>query len=488
MTILESSNVNKLAKHQQEQFSKWEALVDKEKMLSTSQQLTGYKVFCLSNLATHFSRQLRITFLAQLPYFLCSPLFLIIFFSLLCTIFDLEMTTADACYPLEGSENNMSTCNSEKRQKEEDLFNQNTHYLSCLVLMVSLISILSSTLLYIRSLTIFEAEHRNRWCSLGVFVASTSAVNLVEVFLTSVFIAAFSYLISGQHTIDASFNWTRFALFVLFILLMAVYSQAIGHLLGALLSKFSVVAVLISCDLAMTFFSFLNGLYIKLERMGSGQAMVALEDVVGFAGLSRGLLYAIYGFERCDFDSQYYSWVLVEYKVDEERLVESVWKALLNVALLKVLTLIVLWWRFSQRQKNHQKTFKKEVDCLFELEKHQLRSSFTLETTIEMNGIAKVDKSRDSKILSEKMNCKNEQTVLAYSKAKVILAWHNLSLLQRSSFFFDSTLQNENPLKFHKQKEPLLILRHLDGAIRFNSLTALMGVSGSVSFLVFLCG
>ena len=443
------------------------------------------------NFFTHISRQFRITFIAQLPTLLFSPLFLLFFYVLICTIFDREMTRPSSCFPalLQNSTSHFNnetafestttttsaTCNSEQRLREETLFKQNAHFISYVVLMVSFIAMLSSTLQYGRALAAFRAEHRNRWYSLGVFTASTWIISFLEITLTTFFVAAFSYLISGQHTIDSDehFNLTRFQLYLLFVLLIAVYSQSVGHLLGAIFADWPLIAM-ISCELVAVSASLFNGMYIKLDRMGN-QLMVVLEDLGALAGLGRGLLYSIYGFERCDF-SREYSWVLVEYSVDRARIGEYVWRAVVNVMIFKVMTLAILWWRFSRRpsSKGRKAAVENEVlhfdnTAAVAVEIEELSSEKLSQTVLELKNTEKsiysLSTTRSSSARSE-----DELRFMVYTKEKILLAWKNLSLLQSSPSCFSSQKQNA-------QKPP--ILNNLDGVIRFNSLTALMGTSGA---------
>lgn len=479
-----------LAKHQNKKFFESEKLKPQvftysESQHSTFQTLKSHKTFCFSNFATHISRQLRITFLAQLPYFLFLPFFLVGFYALFCTIVDLDMTTANDCYPIESSYQNSNitstqftngtTCNNEEKLKEEGLFKQNTHYLSYVAFMVFFICTLVSTLLYSKTLKVFTAEHKNRWYSLGVFFGSSSLVSLLEITLTITLVASFSYLISGQQAIDhvlvndpSSFNWTRLALFVFFVLLIAVYSQAIGHLMGALCANWPTRVALLSCDLVATSLCLYNGLYIKLERMrGPDDLMVTFEKFIGFAGLSRGLFYSIYGFEKCDLlsDGQHYSWVLEEYNVRRELLLEYVWRALINVVLIKVVTLGVLWWQFSSWSWSSQRKLKNRTkkENIFYQDLSCNKPVEELKMNFKNNG----KENRNSLTL---LNSKDEQKSLVHSKSCILLAWHNLGLLQNGSFLFANQKQLlESPL----------ILNNLNGAIRFNSLTALMGTSGA---------
>ena len=486
--------VIQLAKHQIKQSEKAAKTLEQENAnlaFQTSERLKGRKRFNLFNFFTHISRQFRITFIAQLPTLLFSPLFLLFFYALICTIFDREMTGPSSCFPalLQNSTahfNNetafestttttSATCNSEQRLREETLFKQNAHFISYVVLMVSFIAMLSSTLLYGRALAAFRAEHRNRWYSLGVFTASTWIISFLEITLTTFFVAAFSYLISGQHTIDSDehFNLTRFQLYLLFVLLIAVYSQSVGHLLGAIFADWPLIAM-ISCELVAVSASLFNGMYIKLDRMGN-QLMVVLEDISALAGLGRGLLYSIYGFERCDF-SREYSWVLVEYSVDRARIGEYVWRAVVNVMIFKVMTLAILWWRFSRRpsSKGRKAAVENEVlhfdnTAAVAVEIEELSSEKLSQTVLELKNTEKsiysLSTTRSSSARSE-----DELRFMVYTKEKILLAWKNLSLLQSSPSCFSSQKQNA-------QKPP--ILNNLDGVIRFNSLTALMGTSGA---------
>lgn len=366
------------------------------------------------------------------------------------------MSTASGCYFLVNATRNNTAveCINEKRFREDKLAKENAVFLQYCILIVHIVTMITSTTFYSKYIKMFQSEIRNGWYHVDVFFSSCAVVSLLEVTLKTVFLAIYLYFASCQHAIDDyQFNVIRFTVFLTFFWLVAIYSQAVGHFVGALLADWPTVA-LIATELTISTLSLLNGMHIQFKRMDNW-LMIQLEEVLALAFAVRGFYYSIFGIDRCDPATQY-SWVLIDYNIEEDRLAEYVWRCLINVVLLKVSTLAVFHWRFSaksQRSKINQtkvvnlSTLKNSKSCGLKMNNSIEMSDFNSKTYI-------IDNER--------------KKLMQFTKHKILIAWNNLSLMKSSSL-----LENIQP------NEKNLILNNISGAVRFNNLIAIMGVSGA---------
>lgn len=169
-------------------------------------------------------------------------------------------------------------------------------------------------------------------------------------------ISVFSYFPSGQHLDDDQFNWARFALYTLFVWLMCVYYQAIGQLVGSLLIDHQIIAN-ITTILVYSMFSMFDGLFMKLHRTAD-IFFYKISENLGMIYAIRGIYYAIFVFERCQEEGQF-SEVAIDFHIEVEKLNIYVLRVLINVLVVKSLTLLVLHIKFNDWKKK----IPKETIC-----------------------------------------------------------------------------------------------------------------------------
>lgn len=305
------------------------------------------------------------------------------------------------------------------------------------------------------------------WYSLGVFFWSSTITSFLELTFTSTLLSLMTYFLSSQHAADEySINWTRLRFYIIFLYLLAFFYQAIGQLISILFVDHPQIAFLVGKDffqnvIKQCFVRFLflgqlsypttclfNGLYIKLHRMELSVVLLQLNEWLGLAYLSKGLIYAIYGVDRCEADKEY-SWVLLDYEVDGEAIGTYIWRVLLNIAIVKLVSLAVMYIKFNtfytrkrlmEVPKNEKRGIDHEID-LDETESEEIKQIEVAPTITEVQLAAN----------------------------KILIGWRNLTLFSSDSLFEVSSKEN-------RRKS---ILRNLNGQFCFGTLNALMGTSGA---------
>ncbi len=284
----------------------------------------------------------------------------------------------------------------------------------------------------------------------------------LELNLNVLLLSVLSYFLSGQHLdeVEEGINWGRFALYLLFIWLLCVYYQAIGQLVGSFLVDQPVLALLLS-QLIYALFTLLNGLYYKLHRTRF-EMFEWLGHRLGAVYITKGIYYSIFVYQRCT-GAGLYSKVAVDYRIEwvtEEGLWgDLVLPVLINVAVVKVATFLVLYFKFNGGWKGRGSVPDDKLEDLKETVEKVNR-------WVKNGGEAFATISIDSKLVAASAEARLLQ-------GKIVIAWRRLSLFSSSSSIIDSGSS--------KQQKPKMILRNLSGQLRFGTLNGLLGVSGAVS-------
>lgn len=295
------------------------------------------------------------------------------------------------------------------------------------------------------------------WYSVGVNFWSSSIVSFLELSLNVCLISGLSYFLSGQHLDEEQFNWSRLALYTLFLWCMCIYYQALGQLIGSALMNYHIVAICLTM-LIFAVFTLFNGLFVKLHRT----ADVLFEQIgaaIGMVYAIRGIHFAIFVFDRCKGEGQF-SEVTVDFDIEVEQLDVYVLRVLGNVLALKVMTFLVLYVKFNDWRRRGRKRSEASSN----------------ETTVDRSDFSAYSKS-ETKPSNREITVQCSSGVISQTAAqlqgKIVIAWKNLSLFQSSSLYDFGSRKNKS-----NQKS---ILRSLDGQFCFGTLNALMGTSGAVS-------
>lgn len=283
---------------------------------------------------------------------------------------------------------------------------------------------------------------------MGVYFWSSTTVSLLELKLNVLLLSVLSYFLSGQHLDDEHFNWSRFALYILFMWLMCIYYHAIGQLVGSLLINHQLIAINASLLIYVTFTLF-NGLYVRLHRT-SHKYFEEIGNSIGMVYAIRGIHYAIFVFDRCKEEGEF-SEVLIDFHIEEDKIYFYVFRILVNVFAVKMLTFLVLYIKFN----DWKKIIPTNEDTEIEKELFILDSKCKNDITLQFNNLVVSDK-----------------TATQFNN-KIAIVWKNLSLYSKNFMYsFES----------NKNKTSQKLLRNLNGQLNFGTLNAILGTSGAVKF------
>lgn len=101
-----------------------------------------------------------------------------------------------------------------------------------------------------------------------------------------------------------------------------------------------------------------NGFVISVEKMDKW-ALNTASELYGSLHISKALLYAFYGIDRCA--SGFRSLVLEEFSIDPETVYTGLWRPIGNTLFLRILTMAVLYFKFAHRRQVRLKATGGEV-------------------------------------------------------------------------------------------------------------------------------
>ena len=398
--------------------------------------------FTFSSLGTHLHRQLVLTFIASYRHQLLYILLYVLNYLLVSSIFSSSSAAVAGCVSLNSNSN--SAC--ELSFDDEIAFKENAFSLCYTVLYVGLLTIYRSTALFTDHVHCFRAEFRNGtkrrttrvclfvyipffnkhfllflgWYSLSTFYTSTALVALLEAILFAGIISPLAYFVTGQHSADGyAFNWARFATFSAFLLLLILYAQSLGHLVGvAFLSRGNLAALF--AIVAYLGVSMLNGFFVNTELNFEnnnflGDPVHTATNLVALKFISRGLVYAIYGIDRCFEEDEEESVVLQFLSVDQDTVWSDCLWVLSAILVLRVTTVALIYAQFASGGQLLKHIFgTPKIDWTLTSaaaeNKGEVNVTFQKETSLEM------EPSSPKQIPSSP------------SSADILIAWRRLTL------------------------------------------------------------
>lgn len=309
------------------------------------------------------------------------------------------------------------------------------------------------------------------WYSLLVFVGSTSIVELFKVTVTALWIATLGYFFTFQHSADEySFNITRFSMYLLFIWLLCIYTQSIGQFIGALFMNATELAIIV-CQIAYVFMALMCGFFVDTDKTGN-VVFIQVANLLAMKYITRGLVYTFFGIDRCDFETQFSSFLL-RYHVEESAIIEYILRIVINVLIIRLITLVFLYIKFNTFSDHFlMRLFTKKAS------KTSIPEAFDLLTDAVSINLSDSGSQTHLQIKPRNFEIRKSQEEIAFinfANKKVLISWRNLSLYKSVSIFETSSS------KLSANRKP--ILNQINGQIKYNSLCALMGVSGAVSFI-----
>ncbi|KAH7636495.1 abc transporter sub-family g-like protein 3 [Dermatophagoides farinae] len=337
---------------------------------------------------------------------------------------------------------------------------------SMTTLFISSVAMGLACFLFVPILKVFRNEHRNRWYSVGTCFWSLTLIQLIESILyvltsTSLIYFTMDFLYLDQN----QFNWTRFGHFLFFYWIEFLYMQSFGHFLLILAGdRIQIFMVLVQIFITVLFV--FDGHFIILEQLGNPWA-IKISNFLASRFINNGVLYAFYGLDRCDDPLTEYSVMLHKYSVDVEKIFENLKPVFRNMFILRLLTLICMWIRFSFKGKvnrMYRQSANDGVSSIVDYDQDRQTSKSSSNNRKRSKNCFKV---RFTTRIKPDVETKFEN----FCRGKIHLAWRSLSL-------FGERMIRESP-SIVKMTNPKLILHNLNGQFRFGTLNAVMGTSGS---------
>lgn len=328
---------------------------------------------------------------------------------------------------------------------------------SMTTLFISSIAMGLACFLFVPIVKVFRSEHRNCWYSIATFYCSLTIIQLIESVLYVTTTTALIYFTMDFLYLDQyRMNWSRFGYFLFFYWLEFLYMQSFGHLL-LILAGDRIQIFMVLVQLCVTILFLFNGHFIILEQIGNPIGLM-ISKLLATRYITNGVLYAFYGFDRCDNPINEYSVMLHKYSVDPENIFNHLKWVLINMLIIRILTLVFMWIRFSF---NGIKPKMTRSTALIPIE-YEKKKQNPVREIVSKNSKIKFTK----RIISE-----NEIKFEQFCRGKIHIAWRSLSL-------FGVRMLRETP-SVAKFSNPKLILKNLNGQFRFGTLNAIMGTSGS---------
>ena len=262
--------------------------------------------------------------------------------------------------------------------------------------------------------------------------------------------ALLGFYFMRQHAADDyEINISRFGLFYFYVTLFCLYWQNWGHLFGLLLPDQGELTSTFSFIFFMSTTA-LNGLALKFE-INSSPMVIMVSKAFGLKEISNGILYSIYGHERCDFRNEY-SLVFELFYVNYENPV-NLPLIIGNIVLIRILTLIVAYIKYRNSGAKIPQFTKKPQRIV----------------TLRKNKGKMLTENNTDRFVENDQNLQLRH----FLQNKIIIAWRNLDLYESSSLFDVNYGKSTNYVKRRR------ILNNLNGQFRHGTLNALMGTSGA---------
>lgn len=479
------SQLQTLANHAMEtEFVATSTKIELTSMVSLPSGLPNIrKKFSLVDLYLQMCRHARVSFIAQGRILLSQLLLILVSSAIFSTFYNSPaMVFPRGCYTAtqNGSTFTGSTCQEKEGMLHDFTLEENINFQILNREDNTFLVMFIWAFMYSRQAAVFRSEHRNRWYSLGVFYWATDIVSSLQLFVFTFPIALTSYFIVSEQAIDDyTINWARLGHFTACIALCLVHSATLGQLVGVAFAG-SKDLILVCLCFASTTQLMLNDFFFKSAEITVAGYRV-LAEILGVKYITRYLVYTLYGLDRCKVEEGEASWVLEKYDVVD---FEQLWPHLLrvlfvNVLLYKATTFALMYLRFRGQffnRKNAHKKMSKKTDIKQSLMPIDFSSSLLPKKTISLCSTILIN----SEIKTQKI-----------IQNGTIIAWQNLTLLKTEPLFrMPKSDENKENIETVFLASPEAVLHNLNGSFTFNSLNAIMGMSGAgkTTFLRLLNG
>lgn len=416
---------------------------------------------------TQIRRLFGLTFITHYYVFALQLFFTLLFYLLISTLFNPQMTHANSCLPLDSANLNTSSLSSTSCTTadihDSSLVMENICFQSYSFMFIGYLIICCSTQFFLPLVKVFKSEHRNYYYSTGVFYWSTLVLSVVQITCLAIVMSTSSYFFTRQFNADVeNFNWHRFSSYTFLIWLLCLYMDTIGRFIGVALVDNVKIAIVFS-QILYSFLCMLNGFYIEIDDVGS-TLVSKTANFISLRFITQNMIYTIYGIDRCK-ESEF-SWIMLNNGVKGSELHYNYIRVLINIVIIQLMTLCVMLLKFSNL--NDHPIVKLIRKCNEQHESLELNQAIPLK-------ISNLKITNKSLTVNNNLKTISNDEANATLPSKVIIGWRNLTLYKSGSVYEMGLASVAG--------QP--ILQNLDGLFYFGTLNALMGTSGAVSFVLF---
>lgn len=294
------------------------------------------------------------------------------------------------------------------------------------------------------------------WYSLGAFYIPFSIVCFIEFcFISSYIVVLLYFLIDHSYVDGHQINWRRLGNMIYFRWMYDLYLQSFALLMSIIFSENFNVALIAGAFTAQALHVFSGSLY-NLEQI-ENPAMKILANILNSKVPVNGWLYSFYVLDRCDSEKEI-SYIMLDYGIDTTKIYSDVLKILTNIVLLRIITVIIMFFRFSA-DLSTKRFLQSNIDKL-----KPISFNTAIDSGSENVNIDKSDVTRSKGI--------EELDFEKFTRGKIMIAWRYVTLFATTSIYEIRSAKEIKP-------DSKLILRNLNGQFRFGTLNALMGPSGA---------
>ena len=263
------------------------------------------------------------------------------------------------------------------------------------------------------------------------------------------------FLIDHSYVDGHQINWRRLGNMIYFRWMYDLYLQSFALLMSIIFSENFNVALIAGAFTAQALHVFSGSLY-NLEQI-ENPAMKILANILNSKVPVNGWLYSFYVLDRCDSEKEI-SYIMLDYGIDTTKIYSDVLKILTNIVLLRIITVIIMFFRFSA-DLSTKRFLQSNIDKL-----KPISFNTAIDSGSENVNIDKSDVTRSKGI--------EELDFEKFTRGKIMIAWRYVTLFATTSIYEIRSAKEIKP-------DSKLILRNLNGQFRFGTLNALMGPSGA---------
>lgn len=274
------------------------------------------------------------------------------------------------------------------------------------------------------------------------------------------------YFTGGYFIIDDyHFNWNRIGHFILYYWFLMVYLQSYGQL-AALVFMDNMQIMTICLQLVFSNMILMNGISITLEIMDKPWLMI-ISHCLGIRYLADGVLFAFYGIDRCDTESEY-SYMLHDFNIDPDNIYANLLPSSLNITALRIAAFILMYLRFTFIDKRI-------------VQKSERQKRFAHSIPIDYDHVDDNQNEKEQTILDRShINGKNIYNHRQqFLRGRHIIGWRSLSVFATQSIYENRPVPSDDETSSSINRSKRLILKNLNGQLQFGTINALMGTSGS---------